>query len=147
VDVVTNIPGASAGVCLDGAGNLYTGNGYGNSGVDETGLIKRFTLSTLPLAWSAGTSCGDVLSAGTLIWAGNGKILVGGGDTFGSGDDDYFAALDTATGLPVWKIDPDSGANSNYKLSAGAGRFAASIWDYATSTGVIYLTASSDIGL
>jgi len=147
VDVVTGIPGASAGICLDGAGNLYTGNGYGNLGVDETGLIKRFTLSYLPLAWSAGTPCGDVLSAGTLIWAGNGKVLVGGGDTFGSGDDDYFAALDTATGLPVWKMDPDAGADSNYRLSAGAGRFAACVWDYAASTGTIYLTASSGLGL
>ena len=115
--------------------------------MDETGLMKRFTLSMLPLAWSAGTSCGDVLSAGTLIWAGNGKILVGGGDTFGSGDDDYFAALDTATGLVSWKIDPDKGADSNYKLSAGAGRFAASVWDYTSATGTIYLLPYHELGL
>jgi len=138
LDVVTGIPGASAGICLDDDGFLYTGNGYGNAGVDETGLIKRFSLAILPLEWSAGTSCGDVLSAGTLIWAGSGALLVGGGDTFGSGDDNYFAALDTATGLVSWKMDPDAGADSNYKLSAGAGRFAASVWDYATSSGIIY---------
>lgn len=74
-------------------------------------------------------------------------LLVGGGDTFGSGDDDYFAALDTATGLPVLKMDPDAGADSNYKLSAGAGRFAASVWDYNTSTGSIYLLPYSGLGL
>ncbi len=147
VDVVTGIPGASAGVCLDGEGNLYTGNGYANAGLDETGLIKRFRLAILPLEWKAGISCGDVLSAGTLIWAGEGTLLVGGGDTFGSGDDDYFAALDTATGRLVWKMDPDAGADSNYKLSAGAGRFAASVWDYATSTGTIYLAEVSELGL
>ena len=147
VDVVTGIPGASAGICLDGAGNLYTGNGYGNYGVDETGLIKQFSLSASPQDWSSGTSCGDVLSAGTLIWAGDGMLLVGGGDTFGSGDDDYFAALDTATGLPVLKMDPDAGADSNYKLSAGAGRFAASVWDYATSTGTVYIRESYELDL
>ena len=147
MDVVTGIPGASAGICLDDEGNLYTGNGYANYGLDETGLIKRFKLAILPLEWMGGISCGDVLSAGTLIWAGSGTLLVGGGDTFGSGDDNYFAALDTATGLLSWKMDPDPGASSNYKLSAGAGRFAASVWDYATSTGTIYLTAASEVGL
>lgn len=147
VDMITGIPGASAGICLDDDGFLYTGNGYGNAGVDETGLIKRFRLAILPLEWSAGTSCGDVLSAGTLIWAGSGTLLVGGGDTFGSGDDNYFAALDTQSAAVAWKMDPDEGANSNYKLSAGAGRFAASVWDYDTSTGAIHLLPYSGIGL
>ena len=145
VDVITGIPGASAGVCLDDGGNLYTGNGYSNAGVDETGLIKRFDLSSAPLDWSAGTSCGDILSAGTLIWVGGGMMLVGGGDTFGSGDDDYFALLYTDSAATVLQFDPDAAANSNYKLSAGAGRFAASVWDYATSSGTIYLMSLADI--
>lgn len=147
VDVITGIDGYSAGVCLDDDGNLYTGNGYTNSGLDETGLIKRFALSALPQDWSAGFSVGDALSAGTLIWGGNGMLLVGGGDSFGSGEADYFAAIDTATGAILWIMDPNPAADSYYKLSAGAGRFAASIWNYTTSTGTIYLIASSALGL
>jgi hypothetical protein len=147
-DLVTGIPGASAGVCLDDQGNLYTGNGYTNYGIpDETGLIKRFNTSSLPQAWSAGTSVGDLLSAGTLIWAGNGIILVGGGDAFGSGDANYFAALDTANGNKLWELDPDSSAGSFYKLSAASGRFAASIWNYSTGTGTIYLLPFAALGL
>jgi PKD repeat protein len=147
-DLVTGIPGASAGVCLDDQGNLYTGNGYTNYGIpDETGLIKRFNTSSLPQAWSAGTSVGDLLSAGTLIWAGNGIILVGGGDAFGSGDANYFAALDTANGNKLWELDPDPSAGSFYKLSAASGRFAASIWNYSTGTGTIYLLPFAALGL
>jgi hypothetical protein len=85
------------------------------------------------------------LSAGTLIWVGGGMMLVGGGDTFGSGDDDYFALLYTDSAATVLQFDPDAAANSNYKLSAGAGRFAASVWDYATSSGTIYLMSLADI--
>ncbi len=140
VDLITDIPGSSAGVCLDDEGNIYTGNGYANYGLDETGLIKSFTLADLPLAWSAGTGVGDVLSAGSLIWAGNGVILVGGGDTFGtSGDYNYFAALDTATGAKLWELDPDPASSSYYKLNANAGRFAASIWNYTPHNGTIFL--------
>jgi len=147
-DLVTGIPGASAGVCLDDQGNLYTGNGYTNYGIpDETGLIKRFNTSSLPQAWSAGTSVGDLLSAGTLIWAGNGIILVGGGDAFGSGDANYFAALDTANSNILWELDPDPSAGSFYKLSAASGCFAASIWNYSTGAGTIYLLPFAALGL
>lgn len=147
VDLITAIPGASAGVCLDEDGNIYTGNGYTNYGLDETGVIKRFALADLPLAWSAGTGVGDVLSAGSLIWAGDGIILVGGGDTFGtSGDTNYFAALDTATGAKLWQLDPDPAAGSYYKLNANAERFAASIWNYATHSGTIFLLPYAALG-
>lgn len=147
VDVIDGIDGYSAGVCLDDGGHLYTGNGYTNAGLDETGLIKRFDLSDLPQDWSAGTAAGNVLSAGSLIWGGNDMLLVGGGDTFGSGETDYFASLNTSTGVILWIMDPDPGADSFYKLSMGAGRFAASVWDYKTSTGTIYLIASSALGI
>ncbi len=147
VNLITDIPGSSAGVCLDDDGNIYTGNGYTNYGLDETGLIKRFALAGLPLAWSAGTGAGDVLSAGSLIWAGNGVILIGGGDTFGtSGDYNYFAALDTATGTKLWELDPDPASSSYYKLNANAGRFAASIWNYTPSDGTIFLLPFAALG-
>lgn len=138
-DVVTGIPGASAGVCLDGAGNLYTGNGYSYVGTEKTGAIKRFALFNSPQDWLAGTPVGECLTAGSLIWAGNSIILVGGGLISGSGVNDFFAALDTNSATLLWKKDPDPGTGSIYKLSAGAGRFAATDWNYATSTGAIHL--------
>lgn len=147
VDLITDITGASAGVCLDEDGNIYTGNGYTNYGLDETGVIKRFALADLPLAWSAGTGVGDVLSAGSLIWAGDGIILVGGGDTFGSsGDTNNFAALDTATGAKLWELDPDPADSSYYKLNANADRFAASIWSYTAHSGTIFLLPYAALG-
>lgn len=152
-DCITGIPGASAGVCLDEAGNIYTGNGYTNFGLpDENGLIKRFAASALPLPWSTGAAVGDLLSAGTLIWAGNGTILVGGGDAFGSGDAGYFAALDTASGDKRWKLDPDPADGSFYKLSANSGRFAASVWVYPLDSdskghGTIFLLPYAALGL
>jgi PKD repeat protein len=147
VDLITGITGASAGVCTDDEGNIYTGNGYTNYGLDETGLIKRFAIADLPLSWSAGTGVGDVLSAGSLIWAGGGIILVGGGDTFGSsGDFNYFTALDTTTGTKLWELDPDPAGSSYYKLNANAGRFAASIWNYTPHNGTIFLLPYAALG-
>jgi PKD repeat protein len=147
-DIIADIPGSSAGVCVDDDENIYTGNGYTNYGLDETGLIKRFALADLPLTWSAGAGVGDVLSAGSLIWAGNGIILVGGGDTFGSSSDyNYFTALNTATGTKLWELDPDPAESSYYKLNANANRFAASIWNYTPGNGTIFLLPFDALGL
>lgn len=155
-DLVTDIPGASAGICLDEDGNIYTGNGYSNYNIpNETGLIKSFALEALPLTWDDGNAVGDVLSAGSLIWAEDGVMLVGGGDVFGSGDANYFAALDTTTQDKLWELDPDPGDESSYKLSANkdSDTFAASIWNYPPwgspnpGDGTIYLLPFSALGL
>lgn len=147
-DIIKDIPGASAGVCLDDSGNIYTGNGYSNSGIpNETGLIRRFALSGLPQVWSSGEDIAKILSATPLLYAGNDIILTGGGDLFGTGDANYFAAVDASTGDVVFKLDPDSSADSYYRLSAGNGRFAASIWDYTSSAGSLYLIPFEALGL
>lgn len=151
--LITGIPGASAGICLDDDGNIYTGNGYSNYNIpNETGLIKSFAISVPPLTWDDGSQVGDVLSAGSLIWAEDGVMLVGGGDVFGSGDADYFAALDITTQNKLWELDPDPGDELSYKLSANKGpdTFAASIWNYRypdSGDGTIYLLPFSALGL
>jgi hypothetical protein len=147
--VISDIPGASAGVCFDDEGNIYTGNGYSNFGIDpgETGLIKRFALLDSPQTWAEGETVAKILSATPLIYAGNDTILTAGGDLFGTGDANYFAAVNASTGEVVLKLDPDSSANSYYKLSAGNGRFAASIWDYTNSIGTLYLLPFDALGL
>ncbi len=147
-EVISDIPGASAGVCLDGGGNIYTGNGYSNYGIpNETGLIKRFALSDSPQTWADGDSVAKVLSATPLIYAGNDTILTAGGDIFGTGDANYFAAIDASTGDEIFKLDPDSSEDSYYKLSAGNGRFTASIWNYTNSVGTLYLLPFEALGL
>jgi hypothetical protein len=147
-EVISGIPGASAGVCLDDKGSIYTGNGYSNSGIlNETGLIRRFALSALPQVWSSGEDIARVLSATPLLYAGNDIILTGGGDIFGTGDANYFAAFDASTGEVIFRLDPDPSADSYYKLSAGNGRFAASIWDYSGRTGTLYLLPFEALGL
>ena len=140
-DLVTGIPGASGGICLDDSGNIFTGNGYSNYDIDDqTGLIKAFSCASLPQAWVDGDNFADVLSAGSLTWLGEGIMLAGGG----AGQDiDYFAALDATTGNVLGEFDPDPKEGSYYRLSANsqAGLLAAAVWDYTSSTGTIFLTA------
>lgn len=156
-DLVSGIPGASAGICLDANKNIYTGNGYSNSGIDETGLIKRFSPEDLPEVWASGSFVADILSAGSLIWDDKGILLVGGGDLYGdSGDKNNFAAVDVITGEKIWQLDPDTqGAASSYKLNSSkdADCFAASIWNYPSwgssdpGEGTIYIAPFSALGL
>ncbi len=103
--VVSNIGGYSAGVTVDVAGNLYTGNGYdlgATAGLSETGWVKRFTAASIAAAMSGGspvdfenggTLVADLLSASSLHFDGDGNLLVGGGDYFGSGDSGYIAVV------------------------------------------------------
>src|SRR5262249_23325889 len=100
--VVTNIIGASAGVSIDAAGNLYVGNGFGS----DTGLIKAFTAANwqsalatnTPLNFATqGTPVADLLSAYPIGFDASGNMFVGGGDFFGgSGDYGYAAFVDAA---------------------------------------------------
>jgi hypothetical protein len=135
--IVTGIGGASGGVALDGAGNLYTGNGFADAGPSGTGAVKAFDAA----AWQAAVSGGpaidfeadgtlvvDVLSASSLGFDGEGNLHVGGGD-FNEPDADY-AALVRATAVAgalsgggpadpndpseVRRLDPDEISNANF---------------------------------
>lgn len=95
--IVANIGGASGGVGVDAAGNLYTGNGFDFApGGSETGWVKAFA----PALWasaaadfeSEGVLVCDVLSAVGLRFDGEGNLLVGGGD-FVSGDTGYVGVV------------------------------------------------------
>lgn len=113
--VVSGIAGASSGVAFDGAGRLFTGNGYADGLGSDTGWIKAFE----PAEWSVGadfesggTLVGDVLSAGSLEFDAFGNLAVGGGD-FGEFDVGYFGviasdAIATAIGGlgPIDESDP-----------------------------------------
>lgn len=95
--IVTNIGGASGGVGVDSAGNLFTGNGFDFfPGGSETGWVKAFA----PALWEAGTAdfesqgvlvC-DMLSAGGLRFDSEGNLFVTGGD-FGTGDTGYVGVV------------------------------------------------------
>lgn len=100
--VVNNIGGASGGITFDAAGNLYTGNGFATSGPSETGTVKAFSNAAWTAAWTGGpplnfeeggTLIVDVLSASPLGFDGEGNLLVGGGDFFGSGEGDFAAIV------------------------------------------------------
>ncbi|MBK7406239.1 MAG: hypothetical protein IPJ41_16945 [Phycisphaerales bacterium] len=93
--VVSGISGSSAGVAFDGAGRLFTGNGFADGQGSDTGWIKAFA----PAEWAVGadfeaggTLVGDVLSAGSLEFDAFGNLAVGGGD-FGEFDAGYFGVI------------------------------------------------------
>lgn len=93
--VITGIAGASAGVAFDGAGRLYTANGYADGSGSGTGNIRVFG----PAEWLAGADfetggllVGDVLSGSSLGFDGEGNLFVGGGD-FGAFDAGYLGVL------------------------------------------------------
>ena len=103
--IVANVGGSSAGVTFDGAGNLYTGNGYAGAGPSDTGWIKAFSSSEWAAAMSggapadfetSGTLIGDVLSAGSLGFDAEGNLHVGGGDFLGGGETDNAALINAA---------------------------------------------------
>jgi hypothetical protein len=95
--VIENIGGASAGIAFDGAGRLYTGNGFDNGpGGSATGWIKAFSPSEWAMGAAdfeaGGTLIGDVLSAGSLAFDLEGNLFVGGGD-FSAGDTGYLGVI------------------------------------------------------
>lgn len=134
--VVRNIGGASAGVAIDAAGNLYTGNGFDfGSGGSETGSIKAFA----PELWlreggvdfeGEGVLIGEVLSAGGLVFDLEGNLAVGGGD-FSDGDVGYLGVLSASAlasalggGGPIDVNDPASLGRLD-PLGTGGGYFGA----------------------
>jgi hypothetical protein len=87
--VVHNIGGASAGVCFDARGRLYTGNGFALGGPSLTGTVKAFESSSWMPALSGGPPAdfeadGEVvvvaLSASPLGFDNEGNLFFGGGD-------------------------------------------------------------------
>lgn len=94
--VVREIQGASAGVAFDGAGRLYTANGFALGGGSETGDIRAFA----PSEWMAGAAfetggvlIGEVLSGGSLTFDLDGNLFVGGGD-FDEFDAGYLGVIE-----------------------------------------------------
>jgi len=150
-DLVTDIAGASGGVCLDGAGNIYTGNGYAPGPPDETGQIRRFDLSATPTwAWyTDGGLVADILSGSSLIWAADHTLLVGGSDLFGaSGQGNYFSAVDLSVNpaVEIWKLDPDDPLDS-YSSYAIKGDKTANMFSTVSWGGDFYLLPFEALGL
>jgi hypothetical protein len=91
--LIFNIPGASASIAVDPAGNLYTGIGYATSPTNRTGEIKVWTANewskTNPSAldYEANTRiiANNTLSAAYLGVDSEGNLHVGGADAFGTG--------------------------------------------------------------
>ncbi|MHC4696315.1 MAG: hypothetical protein ACYTFA_06205 [Planctomycetota bacterium] len=129
--------GFSAGITFDAAGNLYTGNGYGDGPV-YTGEVRVFDNTS----WTAvpdggtpldflndGTLVVDILSAASLGFDREGNLHVGGGDIIGGTDVDFAALVrasavsDALIGLgaavsddpqEVRRDDPDDENDSNF---------------------------------
>jgi hypothetical protein len=136
--IVENIGGASGGIDFDGAMRLYTGNGFSLSGPSGTGATKAFdhadwsaalTGGTTPDFETGGVLVVDILSASPLVIDNEGHLIVGGGDSFGSGEGDFAAVIhsravsDALAGLgtadpqdptEVRPLDPDSRSDSNF---------------------------------
>jgi len=135
--VVGNIGGGSGGVAFDGAGNLYTGNGYQLAGPSPTGAIKVFENASWWAALSGGppadfeaggTGVAELLSAGSLGFDAEGNLHVGGGDS-AAGDVDYIGLIraqvvsnalagggpaDPSDPEQVGRFDPDAAGTNFY---------------------------------
>lgn len=103
--LIENIPGASAGISVDGSGNVFSGIGYLTS-PNRTGEIKGwsaldvsdvifFGSPSLDYDTTGSLIADNVLSAGALGFDGEGNLHVGGGDAFGVGgpSENGYAAL------------------------------------------------------
>ncbi|MBN2562011.1 MAG: PEP-CTERM sorting domain-containing protein [Phycisphaerae bacterium] len=136
--VITNIGGYSGGITFDAAGNLYTGNGYDDTGPSDTGWIKAFSDERWEAALSGGpavdfeaegTLIADLLSAAALGFDAEGNLHVGGGDYLGGAEQDNAALVrgtavadalagggpaDPADPLEVRRFDPDIANPYNY---------------------------------
>lgn len=98
--VIENIGGASGGIALDGAGNLFTANGFSTTGPSGTGAVKAFAAADWMAALSGGGAVDfenggvlivDILSGNPLAFDVEGNLLVGGGDS--APDDDAIAIV------------------------------------------------------
>jgi hypothetical protein len=153
--VVTNIIGASAGVSIDSAGNLYVGNGFGS----DVGLIKAFAAAgwqsalatNSPLNFATqGIPVADLLSAYPIGFDGTGNMFVGGGDFFGSSGDYGYAALVDAAAVASALALPQATPPITSASSAGVLRKFASPqstidnfqppnWNFNAATAELYL--------
>ncbi|MEM9658218.1 MAG: PEP-CTERM sorting domain-containing protein [Planctomycetota bacterium] len=123
--LVDGVGGASAGIAVDAGGNLFTGNGFADSDpstLSMTGDVKGFAAADWQAALSGGApvdfeNSGELivsaLSANSLGFDSAGNLHVGGSNSFGGGDSDFFAlasasAVDDAlAGLGVVdRLDP-----------------------------------------
>lgn len=135
--ILSNGP-TPAGITLDAAGNLYTGNGFGGGGPSETGWVKAFSRDRWEAAWRGGPIIDfeaegvlivDLLSAAALGFDRTGNLHVGGGDFVGGSDVDFFgltaadaveralgggAAADPNNPDEVRKADPDTARMDNF---------------------------------
>ena len=155
--VIGNVGGASAGVALDAAGNLYTGNGFDTApGGSETGTIKSFAPSQWQSALtggaaadfeSGGTLVGDLLSAGPLGFDAEGNLFVGGGDFFGASPDAGYAGLIAADAVGSVFVTADSSPAVLRKFvspQSTVDGFQSPIWTYNDATGELYLRYFGD---
>ncbi|MFV2066984.1 MAG: hypothetical protein ACC645_08380, partial [Pirellulales bacterium] len=127
--VIGGIAGASAGVGFDSLGNLYTANGFSDStpGGSATGTIKRFEAQVWQQAWDDGTplsfetngsEVATILSGGSLVFDHEDNLLVGGGDSFGGGQTNFFALVPgRGLGETPRIFDPGEEATSFYVLT------------------------------
>ncbi len=109
VSTIITIGGASGGVAVDTAGNLYTGNGFDiAAGGTDTGWIKAFAQADWETALAtntpidfetAGIAVADLLTATSIGFDASGNMHVGGGDFYGTSGDLGYAALVSASAL------------------------------------------------
>ncbi|WP_437877304.1 hypothetical protein [Sorangium sp. So ce513] len=106
IPLITSIPGASAGIAVDSAGNLVTGIGHQTS-PNRTGELRIWaaadiqdvidgTTSTYAYGGSEGSLlASNVLNAAALGFDEDDSLYVGGGDAFGVGgaSENGYAAL------------------------------------------------------
>jgi hypothetical protein len=105
IPIIPDIPGASAGVAFDPAGDLVTGLGldYGPDGT-HTGEIKIWSAGSVaaalagsPLSYRTGSVLTEgALSAWPLGFDPSGDLYVGGGDVFGSSGNYGYAVVVSA---------------------------------------------------
>jgi len=161
--VIENIGGASGGVTVDAAGNLYTGNGFETGGPSGTGAVKGFFFADWMAAWqnrepldfeADGRLIIDVLSASPLGFDVDGNLFIGGGDFSSETEMDFVGvvrepAVSAALsgGGPadgndpnvVRRLDPDPGNDANFfTVSYGAARRELYLSDFGDTTVHVY---------
>lgn len=137
VTLVTGVGAGSGGLAISG-GRLYTGVGFGGGGL-ATGDIRSFDLLALesqdfPAPYNTGTPIvgGPVLSAWPLGFDAAGRLLVGGGDSFGGTTDiGYVAVIDLATG--VRQLLSPAGSSMTYGV------------DFNSALGEIYVSGGGTV--
>lgn len=135
--IITAIGAGSGGVAFS-AGRLYTGSGYGGGSV-ATGEVRSFDLlqingSGVPAQFTSGSPIpgGPVLSAWPLAFDAAGRLLVGGGDSFGGTSEiGYVAVIDPSTG--VRQLLSPAGAGTTYGV------------DFNSALGEVYVSNNGTI--